>query len=217
MKPQSGARRALIGTVWLSGSGYIGFVLNLGVTLVLARILFPKDFGQFALAGSFVDLLSIITAFSFSQGIIQMPTAPQVAETAYVLSRRLYWGMLAVAAVLCVILSPHYPGSFIPLFFILFAVRNLTLFSYVYSAQLEKQLVYHQLSVVRLVTAVLAMVVDAGDGQAPAPGCGACSVGKSCSPVPRSWAIASRAAGATTAVTTTRPRSGCGGSGGRCS
>jgi len=159
VKPQSGARRALIGTVWLSGSGYLGFVLNLGVTLVLARILFPKDFGQFALAGSFVDLLSIITAFSFSQGIIQMPTAPQIAETAYVLSRRLYWGMLAVAAVLCVILSPHYPGSFIPLFFILFAVRNLTLFSYVYSAQLEKQLVYHQLSVVRLVTAVLAMVV----------------------------------------------------------
>ena len=38
-------------------------------------------------------------------------------------------------------------------------MRNLTLFSYVYSAQLEKQLVYHQLSVVRLVTAVLAMVV----------------------------------------------------------
>jgi len=163
-----GARRALVGAVWLSATSYLTFVLNFGVTLVLARVLFPKDFGQFALAGSLVDLLSIVTAFSFSQGIIQMPDAPEVAETAYVLSRRMYWSMFFGGLVLCAALSRHYPGPFIPLFFALFAVRNLTLFSYVYSAQLEKVLVYNQLSVVRVVTALLAMVVTLGLARAGA-------------------------------------------------
>jgi len=158
VKPVSGARRALLGAVWLSTTGYTSFVLNFGVTLLLVRFLFPKDFGQFALASSLVDLLSIITAFSFSQGIIQMQDAPEVAETAYVLSRRLYWGMLVGGGLLCLALSRHYPGVFIPLFFSLFAVRNLTLFSYVYSAQLEKVFSYNQLSMVRLVTSVASII-----------------------------------------------------------
>ena len=168
MRAASGARRALLGALWLSTTGYMAFALNFGVTLVLVRFLFPKDFGQFALASSLVDLLSIVTAFSFSQGIIQMQDAPNVAETAYVLSRRLYWWMLAGGVVLCGVLSRHYPGPFIPLFFSLFAVRNLTLFSYVYQAQLEKEFAYNPVSIVRLVTSVLSIIVALGLARAGA-------------------------------------------------
>ncbi|HET7265953.1 MAG TPA: oligosaccharide flippase family protein [bacterium] len=151
-------RRALLGVVWLSATGYFAFVLNFGLNLLLARLLFPKDFGQFALAGSLAEILSIATGFSFSQAIIQMQNAPGVADTAYVLSVRLYAALVVGGAVLAAVLRPHFPGIFIPLFFALFVVRNLSVISYVYSATLERTFQYNQISRVRLISVVLSIV-----------------------------------------------------------
>lgn len=159
MKPVSGMRQALLGAVWLSATGYLAFALNFGLNLLLARLLFPKDFGQFALAGSLAEILSIVTGFSFSQGIIQMQDAPGVVETAYVLSLRLYAGLLAGGAALAALMSPHYPGVFIPLFFALFAVRNLSVISYVYSAHLERAFLYNPLAVIRILAAALSIAL----------------------------------------------------------
>lgn len=152
-------RRALLGAVWLSATGYVTFMLNFGLNLLLARLLFPKDFGQFALAGSLAEILSIVTGFSFSQAIIQMQDAAGVVETVYVLSRRLYAALLVGGLLLGVALRPHYPGPFIPLFVALFAIRNLSVISYVFSATLERAFHYNQISRVRLASAVLSIVV----------------------------------------------------------
>jgi len=162
VKAASGIQRALVGAVWLSAVGYLAFVMNFGLNLLLARLLFPKDFGQFALAGSLVELLSLAAGFSFSQGVIQMWDAPAVVETAYVLSLRLYFIMIAGAGVLAALLSTHFPGRFIPLFFALFVVRNLSVISYIYSAQLERGFLYNQLSAVRLSSTVFSIVVALG-------------------------------------------------------
>ncbi len=159
MKQAFGVRQILVGVVWLSAAGYLAFALNFGLNLVLARLLFPKDFGQFALAGSLAELLSLVTGFGFSQAIIQMQDAPAVAETAYILSLRLYGALLVSGAVLAALLSRHYPGHFVPLFLALFVVRNLSLISYIYSAQLEKMFLYSQLSVVRLLSTVGSIAV----------------------------------------------------------
>lgn len=169
MTSPPGIRRALVGAVWLSATGYLAFAMNFGLNLLLARLLFPKDFGQFALAGSLAEILSIATGFSFSQGIIQMQDAPGVVETAYVLSLRLYAGLLAGGAALAALLSTHYPGPFIPLFFALFTVRNLSVISYVYSAQLERAFLYNQLSLVRILSTLFSiaaalMLARAGAG-----------------------------------------------------
>jgi O-antigen/teichoic acid export membrane protein len=152
-------RRALFGALWLSATGYLTFMLNFGLNLLLARLLFPKDFGQFALAGSLVEILSLVTGFGFSQAIIQKQDAPQVVETAYVLSVRLYAALVAGAAVLAAALRPHFPGVFVPLFFALFVVRNLSVVSYVYSAMLERTFHYGQISRVRLTSAMVSLVV----------------------------------------------------------
>ncbi|GEM_PF-914203 len=157
-----GIRRALVGVVWLSASGYLAFALNFGLNLLLARLLFPKDFGQFALAGSLAELLSLVTGLSFSQGIIQIQGVAGVAETAYVLSVRLYGALLVGGAAVAAALVHHYPGRFIPLFFALFAIRNLSLISYVYSAQLERGFRYSQLSLVRLLSTIGSIVVALG-------------------------------------------------------
>jgi len=159
VKSQAPIRRALVGAVWLSATGYLAFIMNFGLNLLLARLLFPKDFGQFALAGSLVELLSIVAGFSFSQGIIQMQNEPGVIDTAYVLSLRLYGTLLISGGAIVALLSPHYPGIFLPLFFALLAARNLSLVSYVYSAQLERTFSYNQLSMVRLASTVLSIVL----------------------------------------------------------
>jgi len=151
-------RRALLGAVWLSATGYLTFLLNFGLNLLLARLLFPKDFGQFALAGSLAEILSIVTGFSFSQGIIQMQDEPGIVETAYVLSLRLYGAMILGGAVLAAVLRAHFPGPFIPLFFGLFAIRNLSVISYVYSATLERTFQYNPISRIRLSSVILSIV-----------------------------------------------------------
>jgi O-antigen/teichoic acid export membrane protein len=168
VRPSSGIRQALLGAVWLSATGYLAFALNFGMNLLLARLLFPKDFGQFALAGSMVEIASLVTGFAFSQGIIQMQDAPAVVETAYVLSLRLYGALLLAGGVLAGLLRTHYPGHFVPLFFALLAVRNLSLISYVYSAQLERAFVYNQLSLIRLISAVVSILVALGLARAGA-------------------------------------------------
>jgi O-antigen/teichoic acid export membrane protein len=152
-------RRALLGVVWLSATGYFTFMLNFGLNLLLARLLFPKDFGQFALAGSLAELLSLATGFSFSQAVIQMQDAPGIVETAYVLSVRLYAALIVGGAALAAALRPHFPGVFIPLFFALFAIRNLSVISYVYSATLERTFQYNPISRVRLSSVILSIVV----------------------------------------------------------
>ncbi len=157
LKPGSGIQRALLGAVWLSAAGYLAFAMNFGLNLVLARLLFPKDFGQFALAGSLAEILSLVTGFSFSAAIIQMRDAPGIVETAYVLSLRLYAGLLAGGLILAMVLSPHYPGVFLPLFLSLFAVRNLSVLSYVYSALLERTFRYNPLSAIRLCSAFVSI------------------------------------------------------------
>jgi len=152
-------RRALLGVVWLSATGYFTFLLNFGLNLLLARLLFPKDFGQFALAGSLAEILSLVTGFSFSQAVIQMQDAPGIVDTAYVLSVRLYVAVILGGAALAAALRPHFPGVFIPLFFALLAIRNLSVISYVYSATLERTFQYNSISRVRLSSVIVSIVV----------------------------------------------------------
>jgi O-antigen/teichoic acid export membrane protein len=157
-----GIRRAFVGVVWLSASGYLSFVMNFGLNLLLARLLFPKDFGQFALAGSLAELLSVVTGLSFDRGIIQMQDVPGIVETAYLLNLRMYGALLVGGAGVALALLPHYPGHFIPLFFALFAIRNLSNISYIYSAQLERAFHYSHLSLVRLLSTLGSIVVALG-------------------------------------------------------
>lgn len=154
----TGLRRAILGATWLSLSGYVIYVLNFGTNVLLARLLFPKDFGTFALAVSSVELLSILSGFSFSQAIIQMEDEPEIAETAFVLTVGTALALLALGAVTTAALRVYHM-DFSILFFSLFVVRIFALFSYLQSARLERELHYTSLSSIRLVAAVLGAAV----------------------------------------------------------
>lgn len=148
-------RRALLGATWLSISGYLIYVLNFATSLILARLLFPKDFGTFALAVSSVELLSILSGFSFSQGVIQMNDGEEIADTAFLLTVWTSVALLLVGVVVSFALRHYYQVDFGILFLSLFVVRIFSLFTYLYSARLERELHYTSLSSIRVVAAVL--------------------------------------------------------------
>jgi O-antigen/teichoic acid export membrane protein len=151
----NGIRKALLGATWLSVSGYLTYVLNFAANLVLARLLFPRDFGAFALAVSAVELLSILAGFSFSQGIIQMGAEDDIVDTAFVLTLWTSGALLLVGGIVFLALRVFYQPNFAILFFSLFVVRIVSLFAYVYSALLERELHYAPLSQIRVLAAVL--------------------------------------------------------------
>ena len=152
---QTGIRKALLGATWLSISGYLTYLLNFGANLILARLLFPKDFGTFALAVSAVELLSILSGFSFSQGIIQMDEEEDLVDTAFLLTLWTSGALLLLGMIISLVLRVYYQADFAILFLSLFVVRIFSLFTYVYSARLERELHYPVLSQIRVVAAVL--------------------------------------------------------------
>jgi len=155
----STAKRALVGATWLTAGGYLSFALNLAGNIILARLLFPRDFGTFALVGSAADLLMLIAGLSFSQGIIQMSSEPDIEDTAYLLTVWLIVILLIVgiltAGVVWVLRGP----SIAILLLVVVGARQITILSYVYSAQLERAFRYRGLSGLRVASAIVSVTV----------------------------------------------------------
>lgn len=155
----STARRAVVGATWLTLGGYLSFLLNFAVSLLLVRLLFPEDFGTFALVSAVVELLSLLAGLAFSQGIIQMPEEPGIEDTAYRLTVWLCLALLGVGGVAGAVAWMVRGGRFGLLVLVVFGARLMTTLSYVYSAQLEREFRYRSLSVIRLLSAVAGLAV----------------------------------------------------------
>lgn len=156
------ARTAVIGATWLSASGYLSFVLNFAGTLILVRLLFPQDFGAFALVSSTVELLSLLSGLAFSQGIIQMAREPDVEDTAY---RMTLWLCAALAILGLAVAGITWAAKGLAIaaaLYTLFAARLISLLSYVYTAQLEREFRYRSLAVIRVLGTIAALAVAVG-------------------------------------------------------
>ena len=64
-------RRALSGAKWMTGSQIVKQVVNLGVKLLLARLLAPRDFGVVALASTFVTFAETFVSGGFLEAMVQ--------------------------------------------------------------------------------------------------------------------------------------------------
>lgn len=64
-------RRMVKGAVWMVAFKLIERSIGLLSTLILARVLFPADFGLVAMASSIVGALELLSAFSFDLALIQ--------------------------------------------------------------------------------------------------------------------------------------------------
>jgi PST family polysaccharide transporter len=143
------AKKAISGTLWMSGISYMGFAINFGVQLALIRLLVPEDFGLFALGLSIAEILFIFFSFSFSMAVIQIQEADDLFDTALYLSLFSGFVILLIGGILSLLLSSYNPLPSILVFFTLCALQPLQGCISIYSASMEKELQFKKNAVVR--------------------------------------------------------------------
>lgn len=143
------AKKAISGTLWMSGISYIGFAINFGVQLILIRLLVPEDYGLFALGLSIAEILFIFFSFSFSMAVIQIKKTEDLFDTAFYLSLLSGVVILLIGGFLSIVLSYYYPLPSVVAFFILCALQPFQGCSSIYSASMEKELQFKKNALVR--------------------------------------------------------------------
>jgi O-antigen/teichoic acid export membrane protein len=95
------------------GQRYFAFALQLGTSIILARLLTPAETGIFSLAATAVAIAAIVREFGISDYIIsQKDTTPQMLRAAFTVSLLVAWSLAAVIAIAAYPLSWAYkePG-----------------------------------------------------------------------------------------------------------
>ena len=154
-------KKAILAVFWNTFGNYIGFGISFISQLILIRILFPQDFGIFALATSIFEIFSILTSWSFSVAVIQMPEEDDLFDTAFYLSMLNGIILLILTLIISFSLNYYYPNiKELPLVFIYIGLcRAVSYISAIYIAHLEKNLKYKSISISRSIISVLSVFV----------------------------------------------------------
>src|SRR5262245_64778320 len=74
----------LAGAAWFGLGRGFAFIVGIGVTAVLARLLAPRDFGLIALAMVFVGVAQQVRDLGVGQALVQMDqVSPQLQRSAF--------------------------------------------------------------------------------------------------------------------------------------
>lgn len=92
------------GVLYTSVAKYVGIFVQIAISMVLARLLNPSDFGILAIATVFISFINLITDFGFGAAIIQSETLVK-KDLESIFSLTLYVGLFA-AFVLFLLASP---------------------------------------------------------------------------------------------------------------
>ena len=71
--PQDLKQRAITSTAWYAGTRLATQIISWGVTLIVARLLSPSDYGLFAMALAVIAFLELFQEFGLGVAIIQKP------------------------------------------------------------------------------------------------------------------------------------------------
>lgn len=82
------------GVLYTSVAKYVGIFVQIAISMVLARLLNPADFGILAIATVFINFLNLITDFGFGAAIIQSETLEK-KDLESIFSLTLYIGLFA--------------------------------------------------------------------------------------------------------------------------
>ena len=63
-------KKAILNSIGVSGINYVVYFINIGAQILLARFLFPEDYGIFLLALSIVEIISVIVFPELSSACI---------------------------------------------------------------------------------------------------------------------------------------------------
>lgn len=97
-------REFISGVLYTSIAKYVGIFVQIAISMVLARLLNPADFGILAIATVFISFINLITDFGFGAAIIQSETLEK-KDLESIFSLTLYVGLLA-AFILFLLAAP---------------------------------------------------------------------------------------------------------------
>ena len=154
------ARQTAVGSSYTIAASGFTFVIGFTRSIILARLLFPKDFGLFALAFFFVHLLERVQMFGFTAAFIHKHQHSQ-AEAAAHFILRIGAGVLVLglALLLAPFLPRFYPDDPLlgPIIVVLTAVRLLTAFNATPKTILLKQLQFRRIAIMKIGGSLLAL------------------------------------------------------------
>ena len=174
-----GLRRAATrSTFLLTGTNLFTYAVSIASTLVLARLLSPRQFGEVVLAVVISEFIFLLAGWSLSIALIREPeaTVELAFDTSIIL---MCWSSAAVAAVSAVIAIAmlHWYSATLALVFVaISASRILVLFTLLFLADLERRLSFGRFAIAHHGSTLLSV------GAAIALGYGGAGV----------WALASR-------------------------
>lgn len=156
-----GARVAR-GAAWMVSLRVVDRLLGMLSTLVLARLLFPEDFGLVALAMAFASTLVVFSEFSFDLALIQNQAAERRHyDTAWT------FGVLrgaAICLILLIIAKPAagwFDDSRLTELIIVFALLSLgSSFANVGIVEFRKQLEFHRLFILSFSTRLAGVITS---------------------------------------------------------
>lgn len=148
------ARKAIVSTAWTSGLNYIGLAVGFVVGIYRDNFLQPAEYGVYSYGIALVDILFIITAFSFNISIVQAPKEDdELYSTGFVLTTILIVVMLFLSGVAAYFLSLRGTVEIkVYAFLVLAAFSSLNLYAMLFSAYLEKQLEYSKIAKVNFLS-----------------------------------------------------------------
>lgn len=155
------ARQTAVGSTYTIGASIITLVVGFTRSVILARLLFPEDFGLFALAFFFVRLLERVQMFGFTAAFIHKHNHTEAEAAAHFLLRL---GAALLVLLLALLLAPLLPRFYpdAPLLGAviigLAAIRLLVAFNATPKTILAKQLEFRRISVLKVGGSVLAFV-----------------------------------------------------------
>lgn len=154
-------RAATRSTFLLTWTNLLTYAASFGSTLVLARLLTPREFGEVALAVVIAEFLFLLASWSLSNALIREPEeSVKVAfDTSVILMCWISVTVAAVSAVIAVALSHWYSSTVALVFAAISASRIVVLFALLLLADLERRLSYGRFAIVQYGSTLLSISV----------------------------------------------------------
>ncbi|MBK7895291.1 MAG: oligosaccharide flippase family protein [Anaerolineaceae bacterium] len=156
------ARQTAVGSTYTIGASVITLVVGFTRSVILARLLFPEDFGLFALAFFFVGLVERVQLFGFTSAFIHKHNHTEAEVAAhFLLSTSLSLLVVLLAVLITPLLSFFYPElpTLGVVVVVVTAVRLIYALNHTPRTILTKQLQFKRLAVLRIGGSVLALGV----------------------------------------------------------
>lgn len=143
------ARKVLHGAGWMALSGYFNLIVSFLGNIVLARILFPDDFGTYAFAISIVMLVFFPAAFGSAEAIVQSrhDHLADLIPTAYWMTFFLSLLLATAGTIAGLVLRNQYESLVIQMIVVLSWSRFFHNVTTVHRAILQRDFVYRPIAV----------------------------------------------------------------------